>query len=92
MTAKGYKIAWEEKPVGRTFKSFWTTIKCFAGKSVIKRLFITGISPLSLSSAGSGFNVARNLSFDKDLAELYNLTHSNLVNALKKICKSYRIH
>jgi len=87
-TVEGYKIAWEETAVGRTFKSFWTTIKSLATDSIIKRVFITGISPLSLTSVGSGFNVARNLSFHKDLAGLCGLTSSDLDNALKKICAS----
>ena len=85
-TVEGHKIAWEETAVGRTFKSFWSTIKSLGTDSIIERVFITGISPLSLTGVGSGFNVARNLTFHKDLAGLCGLTCSDLENALTKIC------
>ena len=53
----------------------------------IQRAFITGISPLSLSGVGSGFNVARNLSLHKDLAGLCGLTGSDIRTALKQACQ-----
>jgi hypothetical protein len=84
-TAGGPKIAWDNTAVGRTFKSFWSTIKVLSRDGLIPRIFITGVSPLSLSSLGSAFNVARNLSFHKDLAGLCGLTYSDLKDALKKI-------
>ena len=86
ITAEGPKIAWEETAVGHTFKSFWTSIKSLSINSIIKRVFITGISPLSLSSVDSGFNVARNLSFHGDLASLCGLTCSDLEEALDVVC------
>jgi hypothetical protein len=52
---------------------------------MIKRIFITGISPLSLSGVGSAFNVARNLSFHRELAGLCGLTSSDLEAALREI-------
>src|SRR2546429_8013854 len=51
----------------------------------IRKVFIAGISPLSLSGIGSAFNVARNLSFHQDLAGLCGLTSSDLEAALKEI-------
>ena len=82
---EGSKIAWEDTKVGRTFKSFWATIKSLCTKGFIQRTFITGVSPLSLSSIGSAFNVSRNLSFHRDLAGLCGLTRSDLEDALKGI-------
>ncbi|KIX05417.1 uncharacterized protein Z518_06289 [Rhinocladiella mackenziei CBS 650.93] len=84
-TDRGSKIAWEDTAIGRNFKSFWTTIKSWIADRVIRRVFITGISPLSLSVLGSGFNLARNMSFDRDLARLCGLTCSDLEDALKGI-------
>ncbi|RPB19292.1 DUF1703-domain-containing protein [Terfezia boudieri ATCC MYA-4762] len=78
----GSENAWDETAVGRTFRSFWATIKALGTEGIIKRIFITGISPLSLSGLGSAFNVARNLSFHKDLAGLCGLTSSDLEAAL----------
>ncbi|KIX09037.1 uncharacterized protein Z518_00115 [Rhinocladiella mackenziei CBS 650.93] len=86
------KIAWEDTAVGRTFKSFWATIKSLGADGIIQRVFITGISPLSLSVLGSGFNVARNMSFDKDLAGLCGLTYSDLEDALKGIYEDPEVY
>jgi len=83
----GPKINWEDTAVGRTFKSFWATIKSLSIEGFIRRTFITGISPLSLSSIGSAFNVTRNLSFDRDLAGLCGVTYADLEDTLMKICK-----
>jgi Predicted AAA-ATPase len=85
-TVGGPKIAWEDTAVGRTLKSFWATIKSLGTEGIIRRIFITGISPLSLS-VGSAFNAARNLSFDRDLTGLCGLTYSDLEDALMGIYK-----
>jgi hypothetical protein len=84
-SVEGSKVAWEDTDVGQTFKSFWATMKSLGVEGIIRRMFITGISPLSLSSLGSAFNVARNLSFHRDLAGLCGLTYSDLEDALKGI-------
>ena len=81
------KIAWEGTAVGSTFRSFWSTVKSLGGDGFIRRVFITGISPLSLSSVGSSFNVLSNLSFDRDLSGLCGLTTSDVEDALKEIYK-----
>jgi len=81
----GHKTAWEGTGVVQAFKSFWNTIKSCTARG-IRRIFVTGISPLSVSFLGSAFNVTRNLSFDRDLAGLCGLTRSDLTDALKGIC------
>ena len=86
-TAGEPKIAWEDTAVGRTFKYFWATIKSLGAEGIIRRIFITGISPLSLSTLGSAFNVTRNVSFHRDLAGLCGLTYSDLEGALMGIYK-----
>jgi hypothetical protein len=80
------KTEWADTEVARTLKSFWSTVKSLSGDGFIKRIFITGISPLSLSDAGSSFNIARNVSFDKRLAGLCGLTSLDLKIALRRIC------
>jgi len=80
---------WEGTAVEQTFKSFWSTVKSLLGPTAgIARAFITGISPLSLTDIGSGFNVARNLSLDQDVSGLCGLTRTDVEAALKKICGS----
>ena len=82
-----YGAAWDGTKVERTFKSFWAQVKPLLGSTKgIPRAFITGISPLSLTDIGSGFNVAMNRSMMKALAELCGLTRADIEAALKRIC------
>ena len=54
----------------------------------ISRVFITGISPLSLTDVGRGFNVAKNLSFQREMAGLCGLTRTDIEASLREICGS----
>ena len=83
----GIKFDWEDTQVSRTLKSFWGTLKSLATEGFIQRMFITGISPLSVSAFASSFNMTRNLSFHKDLAGLCGLTHEDVEDALMGIYK-----
>jgi Predicted AAA-ATPase len=84
--AEPHKTTLDSTAVEYTFRSFWSTVKSLCSQK-IERVFITGISPLSLSGIGSGFNVARNLSFHPHLAGLCGLTSSDLETVLEEICK-----
>jgi hypothetical protein len=75
----------ENTAADQTFRSFWSTVKSISSRGWIKKVFITGISPLSLSALGSAFNVARNLSFHRDLAGLCGLTYPDLEDVLREI-------
>ncbi|KIX01367.1 uncharacterized protein Z518_09092 [Rhinocladiella mackenziei CBS 650.93] len=85
-------VDWDDTKVGHTFKSFWSTMKSLCAEGDIRRIFITGISPLSLSSLGSAFNVTNNVSFNKNLAGLCGLTSSDLKDALGEIYKDREDH
>ena len=85
-TVEPHKIVWKDTEVGKTFTSFWSMVKSLCSEG-IKKVFITGISPLSLSYVNSGFNIAKNVSFDPRLARLCGLTSSDLEKVLEKICK-----
>ena len=85
ISAEGQNIVWEETAPGRTFKSFWTTIKSLG--NTITRAFITGISPLSIANIGSAYNVSDNVSFDPELAGLCGLNNVDLQDALKNVCR-----
>jgi len=70
------------------FKSFWLAIKSLLSTSGIRRVFVTGIAPLSIAGLGSGFNVATNVSSDEDMAGLCGLTRGDIEAALKTLCGS----
>ncbi|MDR3341710.1 MAG: ATP-binding protein, partial [Treponema sp.] len=52
-------------------------------KSVVKRIFITGISPVMLNDLTSGFNIADNLTLDVQYNEMLGFTQDE-VNAIMK--------
>lgn len=62
-------------------RKFYETLKIGTSKGVVKRIFMTGVSPITLDSMTSGINISTNLSldpryhsmmgFDKD--EMYKL-------------------
>jgi Predicted AAA-ATPase len=83
-TVEPHKSILDDSPVGETFRTFWCTVKLLF-KRGIEKIFVTGISPLSLSGVGSAYNIARNLSFHQDLAGLCGLTSSDLEATLKEI-------
>jgi hypothetical protein len=85
-TVEPHKTTLDGSPVEETFRSFWCTVKLLSTEG-IEKIFITGISPLSLSGLDSAFNIARNLSFHRGLAGLCGLTSSDLEAALKTIGK-----
>jgi len=83
----GPEIDWRDTAVGRTFEAFWTTTISLGSEGNIRRVFITGISPFSLSSLDKLSIWTRNLTFYRDVAGLCGLTYSDLEDALKEIYK-----
>jgi hypothetical protein len=82
-------VTWEGTAAEATFKSFWSTVKSLVGTTKgISRTFISGILPLSLAGIVSGFNIARNISSDKEVAGLCGLTRTDIEAALKEVCSS----
>lgn len=51
----------------------------------VRRVFMTGVTPISLVDNTSGFNVACNISFDPHFATLCGLTKENIVDTLAMI-------
>src|SRR6267378_5733820 len=82
-----YGTSWGGTAVEETFKSFWSMVKVLYTEG-IEKVFITGISPLSLTDIGSGFNVGRNLSYNKDVAAVCGLRRVDMEAALRELCDS----
>ncbi|KAG0136191.1 hypothetical protein HOY82DRAFT_625832 [Tuber indicum] len=81
------KLNWIQTPIAILMKTFWASMKSFTSLDYgIQRCFITGISPLSLVSISSGFNIAVNVSFDEDFTGLCGLTRADVKDALERVC------
>ncbi len=58
--------------VGRNgfVRKFYERLKITTRQGIVKRMFITGVSPITLDSLTSGFNIASNLSLEPDFIDM----------------------
>ncbi|BBE31190.1 hypothetical protein OSSY52_13310 [Tepiditoga spiralis] len=68
-------------------RKFYEVIK-EGTESVIDKLFITGVAPITLDSLTSGFNISKNMSTTLELNEMMGFTESEV----KDILKEYQIN
>ncbi len=68
------------------FKQFFTTLKAgTAGNNApIKRMFITGVTPMTMYDVTSGFNIGKNISLNSTFHNMIGLNSSEVDNALKE--------
>lgn len=65
-------------------RDFYETVK-IGTKSVIDRIFITGISPIMLDDLTSGFNIATNITMDEAMNEMLGFTEKELVELIAQL-------
>jgi len=70
------------------FRSFFNVLKGGTSRTnaPISRLFMTGVSPITLDDVTSGFNIAGNISLHPDINEIMGFTHSEI----KEMIEHYR--
>ena len=70
---------------GGFYRNFFATLKAGVGQtgSGLERLFITGVSPVTLDDLTSGFNIGRNLSLHPDFNELLGFTEAEVRGLLE---------
>ena len=59
-------------------RKFYEVIKQFMGEGIIDRFFATGVTPVTLDSMTSGFNVAQNITLDNKFHNMAGFTESEL--------------
>jgi hypothetical protein len=90
LTTSG-KDAYEELTHGEGFfRSFFNVLKTGTTgmKAPITRLFITGVSPVTLDDVTSGFNIGTNVSLEPDLNRMLGFTREDVV----EMVNYYRVH
>ena len=75
---------------GGFFRSFFATLKGGAERSGggIERLFITGVSPVTMDDVTSGFNIGKNISLHPDFNEMVGFTEAEV----RRLVETYRDH
>ncbi len=61
---------------------FYESFKTATGEGIIDRIFITGVSPITLDSLTSGFNIANNISINPIFHEMMGFTHTEVKSIL----------
>ncbi|MBK8664111.1 MAG: AAA family ATPase [Ignavibacteriales bacterium] len=59
-------------------RKFYESIKFFAGTGVIERFFATGVTPVTLDSMTSGFNIGTNISLEAEFNEMAGFTNEEV--------------
>ena len=67
------------------FKQFFTTLKTATSgnDSPLKRMFITGVTPMTMYDVTSGFNIGTNISLDYELNSMVGLTEEEVDELLE---------
>ena len=68
-----------------TFKQFFTTLKSATSgnDSPLKRMFITGVTPMTMYDVTSGFNIGSNISLKKEFNSLVGFTQDEVDELLE---------
>jgi len=70
---------------GGFVRSFYESIKTATLEGVIDRLFITGVTSITLDSLTSGFNIAKNISYNKAFSQAIGFTKGEVREIIKPI-------
>ncbi|MCC6135614.1 MAG: ATP-binding protein [Candidatus Contendobacter sp.] len=79
---------------GGFFKSFFALLKGAAGNTHggLARLFITGVSPLTMDDVTSGFNIGTNISLDPDFNGLLGFNHAEMETLFQAFNQDFAVH
>ena len=75
---------------GGFFRNFFATLKGGTERAGggIERLFITGVSPVTMDDVTSGFNIGKNVSLRPDFNEMVGFTEAEV----RRLVETYRDH
>ena len=71
---------------GGFYRSFFATLKAGTENGSVQRLFVTGVSPITLDDVTSGFNIGVNLSLRPEFNEMLGFTEAEV----RRVVESYR--
>ncbi|NEX22901.1 AAA family ATPase [Thiorhodococcus mannitoliphagus] len=76
------------------FRDFFALLKEAAGRtgSGLARLFITGVSPITLDDVTSGFNIGTNISLEPEFSALLGFTHAELETLFAAFGQEFSAH
>jgi len=69
---------------GGFYRNFFATLKAGTEQGALRRLFVTGVSPITLDDVTSGFNIGRNISLDPRFNEMTGFTEAEVCDVLER--------
>ena len=75
---------------GGFYRNFFATLKAATARSGggLERLFIIGVSPITMDDVTSGFNIGKNISLHPDFNEMVGFTEAEV----RRLAETYRDH
>ena len=70
-------------------RKFYEVLKTGARDGVIDRMFITGVTPITLDSFTSGFNIGKNLSLHPNFHNMLGFTEKETYNLIEMMCAEH---
>ena len=67
---------------GGFFRNFFATLKAGTENGSVDRLFVTGVSPITMDDVTSGFNIGSNLSLQPEFNEMLGFTEGEVRHML----------
>jgi hypothetical protein len=77
---------WSRSKPFNVLKAFWSNVKAGKSRYGIKKVYITGVTPLLMSDLISGANDQENISLSPRISTICGLTRSDVLGALRVIC------
>ena len=69
---------------GGFYRSFFATLKAGTENGSVERLFVTGVSPVTMDDVTSGFNIGANLSLAPEFNEMLGFTEDEVRHMLDR--------
>ncbi len=71
---------------GGFYRSFFATLKTGTENGSVERLFVTGVSPVTMDDVTSGFNIGSNLSLQPEFSEMLGFSEDEV----RRLVDTYR--
>ncbi len=65
-------------------RKFYESLKTATGEGIIGKIFITGVSPVTMDSVTSGFNISDNITLNRLFNDMMGFTHEEVAGLLHK--------
>jgi len=69
---------------GGFVRSFYEVLKTATGQGIVQKMFITGVTPITLDSLSSGFNIVSNISNDESFNSMAGFTQKEVAFSLEE--------